>query len=190
MHKARFALLLTLAAALLLPAGAATAAAPLRQSAKIDDTFVSPFLSAACGVPVVVHFEGTATATYFYDASGTQVLREIDTAPGLKFTVSSPAELPGGTGQSFTSPTPVVAHIEYPEGTAIGSPAIITFTGLTGFAAPGVAGAGRQVVQGVVSGTSEDGLPRVDEVALLSVVGSYNRDIDPLAERCAFLAGQ
>ena len=187
MHRARFGLLLALAAALLLPA-AATASAPLRQSSEIDDTFLSRFLSAACGVPVVVHFEGTATATYFYDASGTQVLREIDTSPALKFTVSSPLELPGGTGQSFTSPTPVVAHIEYPEGTVVGSPAIITFTGLTGFAAPGVAGAGRQLVQGVVTGTSEDGLPRVDEVALLSVVGSYNRDIDPLAERCAFLA--
>jgi hypothetical protein len=189
MHRALFAILLSLAATTLLPAGA-VATAPLRQSIEIDDRFFSPFLSAACGVPVVVHFEGTATATYFYDASGTQILREINTSPGLKFTVSSPIELPGGTGQSFTSPSPVVAHIEYPDGTAVGSPASITFTGLTGFAAPGVAGAGRQVVEGVVIGTSEDGLPRVDELALLSVAGSYNRDIDPLAERCAFLAGQ
>jgi hypothetical protein len=45
------------------------------------------------------------------------------------------------------------------------------------------------VVEGVVTGTSEDGLPRVDEVAVLSAVGSYHRDVDPLAARCGFLAG-
>ncbi len=82
-------------------------------------------------------------------------------------------------------------HIDYPDGTTVGSPAIITVTGLSGFAAPGVAGAGRQVFEGVVFDTSEDGLPHVDwPTAVLSVVGSYNRDIDPLAERCAFLAGR
>lgn len=188
MHRARLVLLSALAAALLLPATAATAAAPLRQSVEIDESRVSDGLTRLCGVPVLVHFEGTLNATYFYDASGTQILREIGTAPDFKFTVSSPVEL-GGSGRSFTSPTPVVVHVDYPEGTSIGSPAIVTFTGLTGFAAPGVAGAGRQVIEGVVTGTSENGLPQVDEVALLSIVGSYNRDVDPLAARCGFLAG-
>jgi hypothetical protein len=68
---------------------------------------------------------------------------------------------------------------------------MVTVTGLTGFAAPGFAGAGRQVLEGVVFDTSEDGLPLIDwPVSVISVVGSYNRDVDPLAARCDFLAGR
>lgn len=152
MHRAGLALLTALATALLLPA-AATAATPLRQSIEVDETFLGDRLAALCGVPVEIHLEGTLTATYFYDASGTQVLREIDTAPGFKFTVSSPVEL-GGTGRSLTSPSPAVAHVDYPEGTSVGSPAIITFTGLTG-AVPGVAGAGRWEVSAIRRFASE-----------------------------------
>ena len=44
-----------------------------------------------------------------------------------------------------------------------------------------VAGAGRTVFEGVVVDTSE-GLPHLDwPTAMLSVVGSFNRDVDPLA---------
>jgi hypothetical protein len=188
MHRARFALLLALTAGLLLPA-AATAAPTLRLSFPIDETFPAEGLTALCGVPVWIHLEGEDQVTYFYDASGTQILRELDYSPNLKFTIYSPVE-EGGTGRTFTYPSTVQLHVAYPEGTTVGSPAIITVTGLGGFAAPGVAGAGRQVFEGVVSDTS-DGLPHLDwPTAVLSVVGSYNRDIDPLAERCAFLAGQ
>lgn len=184
----RLALLLSLTAGLLLPVTAATAAPPLHQSVDVDETFPSR-LTELCGVPVYTHLEGTLSATYFYDASGTQIVREIDFAPGFKFTVFSPLEQ-GGTGRSLISPSPAVVHIDYPAGTTVGSPAIVTVTGLTGFAAPGVAGAGRQVLEGVVFETSEDGLPHVDwPVAVISVVGSYNRDVDPLAARCDFLRG-
>jgi hypothetical protein len=173
---------------LLLPAGAATAAPTLRLSFPIDATFAADGLTALCGVPVWIHVEGEDQVTYFYDASGTQILREIDYSPGFKFTIYSPVE-EGGTGQTFTYPSSVQLHVDYPDGTTVGSPAIITVTGLTGFAAPGVAGAGRTVFEGVVSDTS-DGLPHLDwPTAVISVVGSYNRDVDPLAERCAFLNG-
>ena len=61
--------------------------------------------------------------------------------------------------------------------------------GLTGFAAPGFPGAGRIVYEGVVFDTS-DGLPHLDwPTAVRSIVGSSTRGVDPIAERCAFLAG-
>ena len=183
----RLAAFLTLAAALLLPA-AATAAPTLRLSFPIDEAFPADGLTALCGVPVWIHVEGEDQVTYFYDANG-QIVRELDYSPGFRFTIYSPVE-DGGTGRTFTYPSTVQLHVDYPHGTTVGSPAIITVTGLTGFAAPGVAGAGRSVFEGVVSDTS-DGLPHLDwPTAVLSVVGSYNRDIDPLAERCAFLAGR
>ena len=184
----RLAVVLTTAAALLLPAGAATAAPTLRLSFPIDETFPAEGLTALCGVPVWIHFEGEDRVTYFYDATGTRILREIDYSPGFKLTIYSPVD-EGGTGQTFTYPSSVQLHVDYPEGTTVGSPAIITVTGLSGFAAPGVAGAGRTVFEGVVFDTS-DGLPHLDwPTAVISVVGSYNRDVDALAERCAFVSG-
>ena len=184
----RLAAVLITAAALLLPAGAATAAPTLRLSFPIDVTFRTDGLTALCGVPVWIHFEGEDQVTYFYDASGTQILREIDYSPNFKFTIYSPVE-DGGTGQSFTYPSSVQLHVDYPEGTTVGSPAIITVTGLGGFAAPGVAGAGRMLFEGVIADTS-DGLPHLEwPTATISVVGSYNRDVDSLAARCAFLNG-
>jgi len=184
----RLAAFLTIAMALLLPASAATAAPTLRLSFPIDETFPAEGLTALCGVPVWIHFEGEDQVTYFYDATGSQIVREIDYSPGFKFTIYSPVE-EGGTGRTFTYPSSVQLHVDYPEGTTVGSPAIITVTGLSGFAAPGVAGAGRTVFEGVVSDTS-DGLPHLDwPTATISVVGSFNRDVDPLAERCAFLNG-
>jgi hypothetical protein len=186
MHRPRVALILTLAAALLLPA-AATAAPTLRLSFPIDETFPADGLTALCGVPVWIHFEGEDQVTYFYDTSG-QIVRELDYSPAFKFTIYSPVE-DGGTGRSFTYPSTVQLHVDYPDGTTVGSLAIITVTGLSGFAAPGVAGAGRSVFEGVVVDTS-DGLPHLDwPTAVLSVVGSFNRDVDPLAARCAFLNG-
>jgi hypothetical protein len=187
MRNARFAVLFALAAAFLLPAGA-TAAPPLRVSVPVDETFRGEGLSAICGVPVWIHFEGVNQVTYFYDASGTRIVRELDYAPAFKFTIYSPLE-EGGTGRTFTSPVSMQMHVSYPAGTSVGSPALITVTGLSGFAAPGVPGAGRMVHEGVVFDTS-DGLPHLDwPTATLSVVGSYNRDLNPLTERCAFLAG-
>ena len=188
MHRARFALLVALAAALLLPAGA-MATPTLRLSFPFNETFPGEGLTALCGVPVWIHLEGEDQVTYFYDASGTQILRELDYSPAFKFTIYSPVE-EGGTGVSFTYPSTVQLHVDYPQGTTVGSPAIITVTGLSGFAAPGVAGAGRSVFEGVVFDTS-DGLPHLDwPTAVLSVVGSFNRDIDPLAARCAFRRGE
>ena len=188
MHRLRFALFVALAAALLLPAGAA-AAPPLRLSFPVDETFHAEGLSDICGVPVWIHFEGENKVTYYYDASGTQIVRELDSLPGFKFTVYSPVE-EGGTGRSFTSASSVKLWVDYPQGTTVGSPVIITETGLSGNAAPGFPGAGRIVYEGVVFDTS-DGLPHLEwPTAVLSVTGSYTRGIDPLVERCAFLRGQ
>ena len=83
----RLAAVLTAAVAFLLPAGAATAAPTLRLSFPIDATFPADGLTALCGVPVWIHFEGEDQVTYFYDASGTRILRELDYSPGFKFTI-------------------------------------------------------------------------------------------------------
>ena len=189
MHKTiRFAVLLAVTAALLAPAGA-SAAKTLRVSSAVDETFYAPGLSELCGVPVWIHVEGEYQVTYFYDASGTQIVRELDYAPATKTTIFSPVQ-EGGTGRSFTSPISYQMHVSYPEGITVGSKANIVVTGVSGFAAPGYPGAGRIVYEGVVVDTS-DGLPHLDwPTAMLSIVGSYTRGLDPIALRCAYLAGQ
>ena len=121
---------------------------PVRFTFTFDQTFPSPFFSAACGFPVFVHIEGTSAAIAFYDSTGT-VVREIDTSAGFKTTISAPS-----TGKSFTYPLAGAFDQRYVNGTSIGSHAIVSETGLirgTGSTGPD---AGRIVFDAVIIGTS------------------------------------
>src|SRR6266536_1513824 len=78
------------------------AAPPTHIPFEFDETFPSGLLTALCGIPVYVHAQGAGTTTLYYDQSGTQIIRELDTlAKGATTTIFSPLEL-GGTGKSFT----------------------------------------------------------------------------------------
>jgi hypothetical protein len=61
----------------ILPVSVALAAAPDTETFNVDETFIPPLLSAACGFDVTRHIEGTLTVRTFYDADGNFV-RELD----------------------------------------------------------------------------------------------------------------
>jgi hypothetical protein len=67
---------LGLLAALLIAAPVA-AAQPLMERIELDDQFVNPFLSDACGVEVTMHLTGHLTFRLFSDADGDPV-SELD----------------------------------------------------------------------------------------------------------------
>jgi hypothetical protein len=171
---ARLALLAASAVAtLLLMAAEATASPPTRITLNIDATFASPFLTGLCGIPVSLHEQGTVTVTLFYDQSGA-VIRELDTIPGgFSVTRFSPAD-EGGTGKSSTSVEHTSYKTLYPEGTALGDPAIIIATGLQRTSGPGNPRfVGRQVFEAVIVGETLEGIPVADPVALISQSGQF-----------------
>ncbi len=163
----RIVLLLALAALPLALAAEASANAPTRVSFKVDDTFYVPFTSAYCGFDV------------YQDQNGTLV-RETDTGPDFKESFYAPS-----TGKTFSDPGFVTAHTTYDGGTAIGSTATVTLTGLLQNAA-GPADAGRLVLRGVVVGVDSSGIPFVDASEFISSSGHFSAD--PVGNRCAALS--
>jgi len=177
-------------AILLLLAVPTPAAPPTRIAFEIDATFPSGFLTAFCGIPVSIHVQGAGTTTLFYDQSGTQVIRELDTlAKGLTTTIFSPIDEPGGTGKSFTDATHSPTTFLYPEGTQIGAPAIVILNGVQRTSGPGNPRiVGHEVDEGVIVDFTSDGVPVVDTVAILSQSGQF--DLEAVLEaRCATLTG-
>ena len=164
----------------LLAASTATANPPARFTFSIDDTFPS-FLSGVCGFDVLIHLEGTSTATLFVDKTGA-IVREIDTNPNLKITFSAPSE-----GTSFTFPAGGAFVQEYINGTAVGSAALATLTGLINGTGSGPPDAGRIVANVVVVDTTPEGIPIVDFVS--EIASSGHRNADLAAARCAALSG-
>jgi len=174
----RMALFFSISAALFLPS-MATGAPPSSFTFTFDETFPS-FLSGVCGFPVFVHLDGTATATLFFDPSGS-LIREIDTNAGFKVTFFAPS-----TGKSFTFPQAGAFVQDYTDGGAVGSPVIATLTGLrqgTGSTPPD---AGRLVFNAVVIDTSPEGIPVVDFTSEVSASGHINNNL--AAARCAALS--
>ena len=55
---------------------------PTHISFEFNETFPSGALTALCGIPVYVHVQGAGTTTLYYDQSGTQIIRELDTMAG------------------------------------------------------------------------------------------------------------
>ena len=163
------------ATALSLLASEGAASPPTRFSFDIDDTFPSSFLSDFCGIPVRIRVQGSVTVTIHFDKTGTQVVRELDTVPGgLAVTRSSPADEPGGTGKSFTTVEHASSTFLYPEGTAVGDPAIIIATGLQRVTGPGTPRVvGRQVFEAEVIGVTPEGIPVAEPVGVISESGQF-----------------
>jgi hypothetical protein len=88
-----------------------------------DVTFQSGGLTAACGFPVLVSLEGGIHIMLRTDKNG--VPRELDTFSDWSITYTAPSQ---GTSFSFKFGP---ATFAYPEGTAVGAPAIITLRAST-----------------------------------------------------------
>jgi hypothetical protein len=110
-------------------------------------------LTKACRFPVTFTRVGTASYTLVYGKDGT-VIREVDTEPGTKITVS-------GNGRSYTSANDPILITKYPEGATLGAPATMIFTGIF-FKFPGtVPNAGPDFITGHVEGFTPEGVPLV-----------------------------
>ena len=169
----------------------AGASAPEQFTIPVDDTFVAPFMSEACGVPVTITLEGVAHVTLHRNDAGL-VVREHDAMSSFTAVFRSPLEL-GGTGRSFTNRSPSVASFDYGSGAAVGSTASITLTGLAGPAAGAgsAVSAGYQRLTGRVFAFSPEGIPIVDFDGPTSELhGRWPAFLDVvLPERCAALGG-
>ena len=184
---------LALLAATLAAAVAATgagAAAPEHHRIPVKDTFLAPFMSAACGVPVTITIEGTANVLLQRNDGGL-IVREHDVLSSFTAVFESPTEL-GGTGRSFTNRSPGVVTFDYGAGATIGSTAVITLTGLAGPAAGAgsLIAAGLQRLTGTVVGFSPEGVPIVDFNGPVVIEHGTWPSFDlVLAQRCEALGG-
>lgn len=171
--------------------GSAVAAGPEQVVIPVSDAFVAPFLSDACGIPILIELSGVAHITLERNTAGL-VIREHDVLTSFTATFSSPLAL-GGTGLSFTNRSPSVATFEYGSGATIGSSATITLVGLGGQAAGAGTSvtAGYQQLTGTVIGFSPEGVPIVDFDGPVSAQHGVWPDFFDvgLPARCAALGG-
>ena len=148
----------------------------------INDSVRDDALSAACGFDVFDVFAGNINVTLLYDQSGT-LIREIDTFPATTIGFAAPS-----TGKSIGSASPAVGHIDYTGGGAVGTPAVLTITGLQFMLQPGVISAGRQVFDTTVVDITPEGIPVTPPMNLISQSGNFfSGDTTPLV--CAALSG-
>jgi len=117
----KLALLVAVCAAAL-ATGSVDAASVETSRIVIHDSFDAPFMSAACGVPVMITIDGVAQVTLRRNEAGLAAW-EHDTTASFTAVFSSPGSL-GGTGRSFTNRSPSVAFFDYGSGATIGSTAI------------------------------------------------------------------
>jgi hypothetical protein len=163
------AALTALVAAVIIPS--ASAARPIHESVTFEDiTFPDAYLSDACGTTVVDTFSGTFTATLFPASSGASA-HEVDTIRG-SITYSAP-----DTGNSVSRTVNGASQAVYPEGIAVGAPAVVTIDGentatITGLAPPG---SGRIVANATIVFIDDLGVPiTVFETSdIVSVAGNY-----------------
>jgi hypothetical protein len=163
--------------------GAATTSAKAEQiHITLDDHFQSAFLSEECGFDVFVDLVGNLKVTLVRNKSGL-VVRELDSVGGGRQTFRSP-----DTGKSFSFPIQP-SHWDYGSGAVVGSPVIVSFTGLGGHI-PGVisSDAGLFRFLGVVDGFDEFGIPVVDFVEVISDRGHRNDQEEVVAAICSALS--
>jgi hypothetical protein len=164
--------------------GVASASRTQQVSFDISESCTDEFLSAPCGVEVVVTISGHLKATVRYNQAGL-VVSETDRQPSSRISYSSP-----DTGRSFSFPNAVPSHWDYGAGAAIGSAVTVKFAGMFGHV-PGLiaSDAGQVVVIGVVREFSPEGVPIVgltDQV----LAEHGNREGDPvLGAICTALTG-
>ena len=186
--RRRIGLLVSLVAFLALGGGVLAAAPAWATPPKhffhipINDSVRDDALSDACGFDVFDVFAGNINVTLFYDQSGT-LIREIDTFPATTIGFAAPS-----TGKSIVSASPAVGHIDYTGGAAVGTPAVLTITGLQLMVQPGVMLTGRQVFEAVVVDHTPEGIPGLEFTNLISESGNFfSGDFAPLV--CAALSG-
>jgi hypothetical protein len=146
-----------------------------------DATFQSGGLTAACGFPVFVNIQGGIHIKLRTDRNG--VLHELDTFSDWRITFSAPSQ---GTSFSFKFGP---ATFVYPQGIAIGAPAIITIRGVDANYPGFPAEAGRSVILGEVIAVSPEGVPVADFVTVISEKGNQLPPAEGLANLCAALTG-
>ena len=172
---------LTVAAALLVMPSGAGAAPPRIVTIHVDVSVVDSYFTQLCGFEVRFFNVGTFNSKLFVDETGT-IVREIDTYPADKAGWSSPA-----SGRSIAFPSATLIT-EYPNGTALGSPATVTGTGLSA-KIPGIpADAGIAVFAGHVAFIDPDGVPIVAFDQLLSITGHSSDPAVFEAAVCAALS--
>jgi hypothetical protein len=120
----------------------------------LDESFPSAFWTGQCGVPVTVSNSGDLHVTLVRNKAGL-IVRENDMTGGMKIEFSSPYG-------SFTFPS-APSQWDYGDGAVLGSPVVVTFTGLQGHVAGSVASdAGLIRFLGEVEGVDEFGIPMVE----------------------------
>jgi hypothetical protein len=173
---------LILTASLLAAPGAAGAGPPRIVTTHVDVSVVDSYFTQLCGFEVRFFNVGTFTSKLFVDEEGT-IVREIDTFPGDNAGWSSPA-----SGRSIVFPATAKLVTEYPNGTALGSAATVTGTGLSA-KVPGIpADAGIAVFAGHVAFIDPDGVPIVAFDQLLSIRGHSSDPAVFEAAVCAALS--
>lgn len=147
------AALAALVAAVIIPS--ASGARPIHETVTFEDiTFPDSYLSDACGTTVLDTLSATLTVTLFPATSGAPA-HEVDTISG-SITYSAP-----DTGNSVSLAMNGTSHAVYPEGIAVGAPALVTINGantasLTGVAPPG---SGQLVANATIVAIDDLGVP-------------------------------
>ena len=137
-------------------------------------------LSAACGFDVFFVLAANANVTLFYDQSGALV-RSTFTFPAATQSFTAPS-----TGKSIVSQQPFPVITDYTGGGAVGTLAVVRATGLVFMFQPGVMLTGRTVLEAVVTGHTDEGIPIFDETGVISQSGNFfSGDLVPLI--CAAL---
>jgi hypothetical protein len=163
--------------------GAATTSAKAEQiRIALDDHFQSEFLSDECGFDVFIDFVGDLKVTLLRNKSGL-VVRETDRVGGGRQTFRSP-----DTGKSFSFPIQP-SHWDYGSGAVVGSPVIVSFTGLKGHI-PGVisSDAGLLRFLNVVEGFDDFGIAQVEFVEVIDDRGHRNSQEETIAAICSTLS--
>jgi len=156
---------------------------PIFLTIAVNDTFVSPSFTAACGFEVSITEVGILKAKVFADDAGS-IVREIDTQPGFVTEFSS-----SESGKSFAYPFSTVFHFDYVNGTTPGVPVLVTATGLMD-KVPGMSADAGRVTYGsaTVLFVDPSGVPIVDFGEPTAINGRAN-DLGALvAAGCAALA--
>ena len=163
-------------------AGSAAAEPPDHFVEELDVSFQSGFWTARCGFPVIISAKGTLRLMLRTDADGT--VHEIDTFSSFRFGFTAPST--GETVEYMIGP----GFFEYPEGTDLGDPAIVTFVGIAS-KAPGLpANAGRQVFDAVIIAHDPHGIPIIATIGPpASESGHFGTAAEFQAAVCAALAG-
>lgn len=153
----------------------ASAAAPTRVSVPIQVQFEDDELSEACGFQVLISASGRVFAMLHGGASGGSAF-EIDKQV-VRWTYEAPAN-----GTSFTYVNSLTAVFEYPDGLAVGAPAIVTITGSHEHVPGSPATAGRLVFDSTIDHIGDEGFPVAFLGEPTSTTGSF-----PEGDPCAAL---